>query len=69
MLTARTQPGRRVGYSHVVRARAAVPRRKVGAGSGRVGVGSEGKGVKRRRSLVKPPKKREASARVKRRAP
>jgi hypothetical protein len=53
----------------VVRARAAVPRRKVGVGIGIVGVGSEGNGVKRRRSLVKPPKKREASARVKRRAP
>jgi hypothetical protein len=53
----------------VVRARAAVPRRKVGVGSGRVGVGSEGKGVKRRRSLVKPPKKREASVRVRSRAP
>jgi hypothetical protein len=48
---------------------AVVPRRKVGAGSGRVGVGSEGKGVKRRRSRVKPPKKREASVRVRRSAP
>jgi len=53
----------------VVRPMAVVPRRKVGVGRGRVGVGSEGKGVKRRRSLVKPPKKREASARVRRRAP
>jgi len=48
---------------------AVVPRRKVGAGSGRVGVRSEGRGAKRRRSRVKPPKKREASARVRRRAP
>jgi hypothetical protein len=34
-----------------------------------VGVGPVGKGVKRRRSLVRPPKKREVSARVRRRAP